>query len=43
MKHAKEKGAPAKQAFPFQACFNEQNFCAAEWKAPQERICEFDV
>ena len=25
-----KKGAPAKQAFPFQACFNEQNFCAAE-------------
>ena len=24
MKHAKEKGATAKQAFPFLACFNEQ-------------------
>ena len=26
MKHAKEKGATAKQAFPFRACFNEQMF-----------------
>ena len=26
MKHAKEKGATAKQAFPFHACFNEQMF-----------------
>jgi len=26
MKHAKEKGATAQQAFPFLACFNEQIF-----------------
>ena len=26
MKHAKEKGAAAQQAFPFLACFNEQIF-----------------
>ena len=26
MKRAKEKGATAKQAFPFHACFNEQMF-----------------
>ena len=37
---AKEKGATAKQAFPFHACFNEQMFRKAETKALQERICE---
>ena len=33
MKHTQEKGATAKQAFPFQVCFNEQIFCEAERKA----------
>ena len=37
-----EKEATAKQAFPFHACFNEQNFCEAEKKALQERFCESD-
>ena len=38
--HNVEKLATAKQAFPFHACFNEQNFCEAEKKALQERFCK---
>ena len=34
---AKEKQVTTKQAFPFHACFNEQNFCEAEREALQER------
>ena len=36
MKHAKEKGATAKQAFPFRACFNEQMFLRSR-KGSSER------
>ena len=39
---AKEKQVTTKQAFPFHACFNEQNFCEAEREALQERFCESD-
>ena len=39
----REKQATAKPAFAFQGELTSKLFCAAEWKAPQERICEFDV
>ena len=42
MKHAKEKGATAKQAFPFHACFNEQRFLRSRKKSSVRaylRVC----
>jgi len=39
----KEKQATAKPAFAFLGELTNKLFCVAEWEAPQERICEFDV
>ena len=39
----REKQATAKPAFAFLGELTNKLFCTAEWKAPQERICEFDV
>ena len=43
MKHAKEKGATAKQAFPFLACFNEQMFLRSRKESSERanlRVCQ---